>query len=89
HDFQLLLWIVGIAAVMSLGAAWLLARTARRAARALSDSARRLGEGDVVDAAPVAWREFAEVSTQLADASERLAAARAEIERLDASRRQF
>ncbi|WP_394941103.1 sensor histidine kinase [Psychromicrobium sp. YIM B11713] len=89
HDLQVLLWVIGISAVMSLIAALLTARPARNAVIALRESAKRIGQGEVIDADSASWKEFAEVSTQLAEASERLAAARGELEQLDASRRQF
>lgn len=89
HDLQVLSWVVAIAAVASLAAAMLTGRAARSSVDALRESARRIGEGDVIDRDAGGWREFAEVSEQLAETSQRLAAARDEIERLDASRRQF
>jgi signal transduction histidine kinase len=89
HDLHVLFWVVGVSAVMSLVAALFTGRTARASIVALRDSARRVGQGAVVDADPRGWKELTEVSAQLADASERLAAARAEVERLDAARSQF
>ncbi|MBD0024172.1 two-component sensor histidine kinase [Gordonia pseudamarae] len=89
HDFQVLLWVLGVSSVMSVAAATVVGRTARLSMVALRDSARRVGDGDVVGADGTGWKEFAEVSQQLADTSRRLASARREIEELDASRRQF
>lgn len=89
HDLHVLFWVVGVSATMSLVAALFTARAARSSIVALRDSARRVGQGDVVDADTRGWKELTEVSTQLAEASERLAAARAEVERLDAARSQF
>jgi signal transduction histidine kinase len=89
HDLNLLFWVVGISAVFSLGGAWLVARGVRRSLATLTESARRIADGEVVAARPHAVRELAAMSAQLAETSERLAAARADLERLDASRRVF
>jgi signal transduction histidine kinase len=89
HDLLVLLWVIGVSAALSLGAALLTARTASRAFASLQQTLERVGAGDVVGAQAHGGREFAELSAQLADTSERLAAARTEIEQLDASRRQF
>ena len=89
RDLQVLLWVMAISALMTLGGAWLIGRSIRASIDRLRDAARRIGDGDLVDADTGGWTELAEVSAQLAGTSERLAAARAEIARLDASRRQF
>ncbi|MGV8859286.1 sensor histidine kinase [Rhodoglobus sp.] len=89
HDLQVVLGVVAISALMSLVAALVSGRAVHRAFAALRDSVARVGAGDVVAADSGTWKEVAEVSTQLSEASERLAAARDEIARLDASRRQF
>lgn len=89
HDLQVLLWVVGISTALSLVATLLTARTASKAFADLRMTVERVGHGDVVDARVHQGKEFADLSAQLADASQRLAAARAEIEQLDASRRQL
>ncbi|WP_435177612.1 sensor histidine kinase [Actinacidiphila sp. bgisy145] len=89
HDLAVLLWVIGISAALSLAATLLTARTASRAFADLRVTVSRVGQGDVVDAQRHSGKEFAELSTLLADVSERLVAARTEIEQLDASRRQF
>ncbi|WP_210403803.1 cell wall metabolism sensor histidine kinase WalK [Salinibacterium sp. UTAS2018] len=89
HDLQIVLGVVGISALMSLGAALVSGRAVRRAFAALRESVARVGAGHVVEPTAGTWKEVAEVSTQLSEASEKLAAARDEIARLDASRRQF
>lgn len=89
RDLQVLLWVVAISALMTHGGAWLIGRSIRASIGRLRDAARRIGDGDRVDADTGGWTELAELSAQLAGTSERLTAARAEIERLDASRRQF
>ncbi|GGA61994.1 two-component sensor histidine kinase [Pseudoclavibacter endophyticus] len=90
HDLTVFVWVIGVSAVVSLAASWLVIRVlARRSAETLKRTAERIGDGAVVDDPRPGWREFDEVSAQLADASERLAAARDEITRLDESRRQF
>ena len=89
HDLQVVLVVVGISAIMSLAAALVSGRGVQRAFAALRDSVARVGAGDVVPADSGNWKEVAEVSTQLSVASEQLAAARDELAKIDASRRQF
>jgi signal transduction histidine kinase len=48
-----------------------------------------VGNGDVVAAATTGWRELDAASAELAETSERLAEARAQLTELDAARRQF
>lgn len=93
HDLQVLLWVVGVAAVLSVAAALATAASSRRQFVALGRSVSRVGEGQVVPpgavSGAVSGKEFAELSEQLSQSSVRLAQARAEIERLDSARRQF
>lgn len=90
HDLAVFLWVTGMSTVVSLSASWFVVRrTARLSAAALIEKAQRVGDGAVVEPAGRGWREFEEISAQLAETSERLAAAREEVESLDASRRQF
>ncbi|WP_454854993.1 HAMP domain-containing sensor histidine kinase [Promicromonospora soli] len=89
RDLQVLLWVVGVSALMTLAGVCLIARSIRTSIGRLRDAARRIGDGDLIDADTEGWTELAELSAQLAGTSERLTAARAEIERLDSSRRQF
>ena len=88
HELVVLLWILGAAALISPIGAWLVSRAGRRAVTVLSASLDEVAIGGVVR--PTAgWREFADLSAQLASTSERLAAARLELERTDAGRREF
>ena len=90
HDLTVFVCVVAVSTAMSLAAGLLITRrTARAATAALVASARDLGEGSVVARSRPGWREFEEVSEQLAQASERLSDARDEITRLDAARRAF
>ncbi|WP_193105636.1 sensor histidine kinase KdpD [Brachybacterium sp. FME24] len=90
HDVIVLVWVMGVSGFMSLLAAWLLiTRQVRASVTSVSSSARRLGDGAVVEAVPTSWKEFEEISGELAETSRKLAAAREEIESLDASRRQY
>jgi signal transduction histidine kinase len=89
HDLDVLFWIVAVAAVFSAAGAWLVTRGVRRSIAALTDSARRIADGEVVAARSGEAKELAVMSAQLADTSERLAAARAELDRLDAARSTF
>lgn len=89
HDLQVLLWVIGISAIMSVIAAIGTGRAARRAFSVLRKSVSRVGDGEIVTAVQGTGKEFAEISAQLEDTSRRLDDARREIQRLDASRRQF
>ena len=90
HDLTVMLWVAGVSAAMSIGAGWFVIRhSVRRSAAALVDSAASIGRGAIVEPGRLGWREFDVIALQLADTSERLASARAEVEKLDAARRQF
>jgi len=89
HDLDVLFWIVSVSAVFSVAGAWLVTRGVRRSIAALTDSARRIADGEVVAPRAGEAKELAAMSAQLADTSERLAAARAELVRLDAARSTF
>ena len=89
HDFQVLLWVIGIAAAMSLVAAAVTARAARASLASLKESVKDHERGAVVAPVEGAGREIGRLSAQLSETSHRLAEARAELERLDAARRRF
>lgn len=89
HDLLVLLWVIGTSAVLSLAAVLLTARTASQAFASLQETVERVGDGDVVNSQMHGGKEFADLSAQLAGTSARLATARTEIERLEASRQQF
>ncbi|GAA1964140.1 HAMP domain-containing sensor histidine kinase [Microbacterium deminutum] len=90
HDLVVLSWVVGVSGLMSLAAAALVTiQFVRPTLERLTAAAQRIGDGAAVVAGSSAWREFAELEAELADASIRLERARAEIETLDAARRQF
>lgn len=90
HDLTVLCWVVGVSAVVSLTVAWVTThQTVGRSVRALVESARRLGDGDVLEPQTPGLKEFNELHSQLAESSTRLADARAEVDKLDAARRQF
>lgn len=89
HDFTVLIWVLGAALLCALATAWITARAARASVQDLSAAVRRVGEGDVVDGGRSGWREFDDLSAELADVSARLSEARADLERLDSDRRRF
>ena len=89
HDLSVLVWVIGTSLLFSLLAAWLVARLTRARLVRISEAVRRVGEGDVVAAEPHGLREFDDLSAELADVSERLHAARQELEQLDSARRRF
>ncbi len=89
HDLTVLVWVVCVALVFALAAAWVAGRAARSSLAGLSDAVPRVGEGDVVEPGSSGWREIDELSAQLADVSARLSEARAELEKADSDRRRF
>uniref|UniRef100_UPI000A94FA9C sensor histidine kinase n=1 Tax=Mycolicibacterium mucogenicum TaxID=56689 RepID=UPI000A94FA9C len=89
HDLQVLLAVLAISALMAGLAAGFMLRRLRRSLARLQRAAQQIGSGEVVTADVDSSREFAELSSQLAQSSEQLAAARAEVEQLDQSRRQL
>lgn len=90
HDLIVLGWVTAVSTLMSVAAAWLItARVARQSIASLIRSTRQIADGAVLDAQNAGWREFNELSTELAGTSKRLAEARAEIDQLDEARRQF
>ncbi|WP_308465414.1 sensor histidine kinase [Rathayibacter soli] len=90
HDLNVLGWVIGVSAVMSVAAAWLVARSVvRSSTAAVVSSTRRVGRGDIVDAPATGLREFDAVAAELASTSQRLADARAQVAELDEARKQF
>jgi Signal transduction histidine kinase len=89
HDLTVLLWVSGVSAMLSMAAAGLTAAAAMRPIRRLGDAARAIGTGEVVPEAATGWREFDDLAAELSRSSQRLAQARAEVDRLDLSRRQL
>ncbi len=91
HDLAVLTAVIGISALLSIVAAWILIRTAVRSSiAAIVQATRRVGSGDVLDeTASARGPELDAVTTELADTSRRLADARAQVAELDHARRQF
>lgn len=90
HDVAILASVIGFSAIVSMAAAWLVARSAiRRPVASLVDSARRVGDGAVISVAPTGWPELDAVAAELADTSLRLEQARAQVAALDDARKQF
>jgi len=90
HDLIVLAWVIAISAILSMGAAWIFARSAVQSSVAsLLVSARRLGHGDIVESTSTGLPEFDALSAQLADSSQRLAEARAQVAELDRARKQM
>jgi signal transduction histidine kinase len=92
HDLIVSLWVAGIAALVSLGVAAVLAVTFVRQARRVRRLAASLG-GEPGDAAVVpmdaSGSELAAVAGELARTSRRLEEARAEVDAMDQARREF
>lgn len=89
HDFTVLVWVVGISLLFGLAVAAVASRAARESLADLTRSVHEVGDGEVVPASGRGWSEFDALSTELAEVSERLASARAELEQLDSDRRRF
>ncbi|GAB3633307.1 HAMP domain-containing sensor histidine kinase [Microbacterium shaanxiense] len=89
HDFTVLVWVVGISLLFGLAVATVASRAARASLADLTRSVHEVGDGEVVPASGRGWSEFDALSTELAEVSERLASARAELEQLDSDRRRF
>lgn len=89
HDLQVLLSVIVISALMAALAASFMLRRLRRSLARLQRAAQQIGSGEIVTADVESSREFADLSNQLAQSSAQLAAARAEVEQLDQSRRQL
>ncbi len=89
HDLAVTLWVAGVSGLVALLAASLLGRSFMRAARRLLESARAVGTGATVAAEASRTTELADLARELAATSERLAEARAEVQRVEASRREL
>jgi len=86
-DTAVALAVTAASGVVSLALAVLLAMGLSRDARGLGRDARRLGAGERVEAARRVTAELDSVQSELADSSDRLAAAREDSERAEAARR--
>lgn len=91
HDLAVLTAVIGISALLSVVAAWILVRTTVRSSIAtIVQVTRRVGNGDVLgEASATGGPEVDAVTTELAETSRRLADARAQVAELDHARRQF
>ncbi|GAA4676887.1 sensor histidine kinase [Gordonia humi] len=90
HDLTVLVWVVAIATLVSLVATWaMVSRAVSVSVGRLAESARHIAAGAVIEPADPGWREFNDLHARLVDASEQLALARGEVEKLDQARRQF
>lgn len=89
HDLVVTLWIVAAAALVSLAPATVLGRSFMRSTARLTESARRVGAGATVAAGPERTTELAQLSSELAATSSRLADARHEVELADGARREL
>ncbi len=89
HDFEVVLWVAGVAGVVSLGFALLVARLAVRDSRAVEEATKALGEHGSFIAPEGMSSELSRVSTQLSETSTRLAESRGRERALEASRREL
>lgn len=87
HDFVVLVWVIGVAALVSLAVAAVLGFGLVSTSRTLRDAAKAVGEGRIVSALPQDSGEFNALAAELAQMSLRLAEAREEVRLLDQSRR--
>ncbi|MCK8468979.1 HAMP domain-containing histidine kinase [Microbacterium sp. KSW4-16] len=91
HDLLVVVVVTAISAVVAVAVAVLLAARLVRDARSLQRLTHSIGEGELLEdtgALPVNT-EFARVAAELVSTSERLAAAREEVQLLDRSRREL
>lgn len=89
HDLIVLIWVIVVAAVISLGVAWVLGSRLRRSSTLLRDAAREIGAGHVVPVTSVEGRELSQLAVELAETSHRLANAREQVAVLERSRREL
>jgi signal transduction histidine kinase len=90
HDLSVLLWVAGVATVVSIGAALVLGHAYTRQAERVRAVARAVAEGRTVEGEDAIDRsELGELEAELARTSRRLEEARREVEAIDTSRREL
>ncbi|MGW3149655.1 sensor histidine kinase [Streptomyces sp. NPDC001177] len=90
HDLWVVTMVCAMAAVVSLAVALLLGRSVVKGSRALAEATRALGDdGSFTPPATAPTAELAELSSQLAATSAKLAASRERERALEASRREL
>ena len=91
HDLLVMFYVVGVSAVVSIGVSVVLAKAFTRSSERLRMVAESLGSGDRVhwDANLHDDADLAAVAAELATTSERLALAREQVAKIDASRREL
>ena len=89
HDLAVTLWVAAVSGLVALLAATLLGRSFMRATHRLLASARAVGTGATVAVEASRTTELDALARELATTSERLAQARAEVQRVEASRREL
>ncbi|GLI28212.1 two-component sensor histidine kinase [Agromyces rhizosphaerae] len=89
HDLLVTGWVVVVAGVVALGVGAVLGRILVGNTRRLREIARAVGDGQTVQPDGREGTEFAALADELADASRRLADSRAEVARIDQSRREL
>ncbi len=89
HDLLVTGWVVVVGGVVALGVGAVLGRILVGNTRRLREIARAVGDGQTVQPDGREGTEFAALAAELADASRRLADSRAEVARIDASRREL
>jgi len=89
HDFEVALLVAGVAGVVSLAFALLVARWAIGGSRAVQEATRLLGDQGIFVAPTNTAAELSALSAQLAQTSHRLADSRQRERTLEASRREL
>lgn len=89
HDLGVGVYVASASGVVSIGVAVLLGVTVARGARRLRSAVRAMGDGTHLTAGPAVSAEFAALEAELAATGRRLAAARDEVERGEAARREL
>ena len=89
HDLTVLVWVIAIAAVLSVVLAWALTRSLRRSIASVSRDIRQVSAEQPEPAEAAGAAELAGLQTELALVAARVRDARTELEELDSARRRF
>ncbi|MCD2498159.1 sensor histidine kinase [Microbacterium nymphoidis] len=89
HDLTVLIWVIAIAAALSVVLAWVLTRSLRRSIASVSRDIRQVPAEQPELAEAVGVAELAGLQAELALVAARVRDARTELEELDSARRRF
>ncbi len=89
HDFEVVLWVSGVAGLVATGFALLVAREVVQESKAVQAAARRLGDSGRFVAPDGSASELTALSQELTSTSEKLAESRSRERSLESSRREL